>query len=189
MHPYSICFSIGYRLPTRKPDSAQGHQGSQHLPHGRHEGETFPLGVRAGPRLTIVWRARFFCTCTGYTRITKKLQLYLRHKFAGHWPLVQFIKSIVPDPESGAFWPLDPDPGSGIGFFRIPDPNLIFLLFRVTNFRVKSSIILWKLAQIFFTKRGLTTNFFHPSLLLLFLDPRSGIRDPEWENITIRDPG
>ncbi len=28
------------------------------------------------------------------------------------------------------------------------------------------------------TKKGMTTNFFHPSLLLLFSDPGSGIRDP-----------
>ena len=32
----------------------------------------------------------------------------------------------------------------------------------------------------------MTTNFFYPSLLLLFLDPRSEIRDPGSE---IRDPG
>ncbi len=32
----------------------------------------------------------------------------------------------------------------------------------------------------------MTENFFHPSLLLLFLDPGSGIRDPGSE---IRDPG
>jgi hypothetical protein len=31
--------------------------------------------------------------------------------------------------------------------------------------------------------------FFHTSLLLLFLDPRSGIRDSEWVKIRIRDPG
>ncbi len=35
------------------------------------------------------------------------------------------------------------------------------------------------------TKKGMTTNFFHPSLLLLFLDLGSGIRDPGSE---IRDP-
>ncbi len=35
------------------------------------------------------------------------------------------------------------------------------------------------------TKKDMTTNFFHPSLLLLFLDPGSGIRDPRSE---IRDP-
>jgi hypothetical protein len=32
------------------------------------------------------------------------------------------------------------------------------------------------------TKKGRTTNFFHPSLLLLFLDPGSEIRDPEFRN-------
>ncbi len=49
------------------------------------------------------------------------------------------------------------DPGSGIGFFRIPDlgsripgsQDHIFKSF-LTIFLVKSSIILWKLAQIFF---------------------------------------
>jgi hypothetical protein len=35
----------------------------------------------------------------------------------------------------------------------------------------------------------MTTNFFHPSLLLLFLDPGSEIRDPGWVKIRIRDPG
>jgi hypothetical protein len=28
----------------------------------------------------------------------------------------------------------------------------------------------------------MTTNFFHPSILLLFLDPGSEIRDPGWVN-------
>ncbi len=68
-------------------------------------------------------------------------------------------------------------------------------------FWVKLCIILSKLAQSFFlhllknkkifnfvifvaTKKGRTTNFFHPSLLLLFLNPgigvpRSGIRDEQ----------
>ena len=35
-------------------------------------------------------------------------------------------------------------------------------------------------------KNGLTKKFFHPCLLLLFLDPGSGIRDP---GSGIRDPG
>ncbi len=43
------------------------------------------------------------------------------------------------------------------------------------------------------TKKGRTKIFFHPSLLLLFLDPRSGIRDPGSEirdpRSGIRDPG
>jgi hypothetical protein len=38
------------------------------------------------------------------------------------------------------------------------------------------------------TKKDLTRNFFHPSLLLLFLDPGSEIRDPEWVKIGIRIP-
>jgi hypothetical protein len=38
-------------------------------------------------------------------------------------------------------------------------------------------------------KKGLTTNFFHPSLLLLFLDLGSEIRDPEWVEIRFRDLG
>ncbi len=37
------------------------------------------------------------------------------------------------------------------------------------------------------TKKGLITNFFHPPLLLLFLDPGSEIRDPGWVKIRIRD--
>jgi hypothetical protein len=39
------------------------------------------------------------------------------------------------------------------------------------------------------TKKRLTTNFFHTSLLLLFLDPGSEIRDPDWVKIRIWDPG
>jgi hypothetical protein len=45
------------------------------------------------------------------------------------------------------------------------------------------------------TKKGMATNFFHPSLLLLFLDPGSENRDPAWEKsgsgifgINIPDP-
>jgi hypothetical protein len=33
----------------------------------------------------------------------------------------------------------------------------------------------------------MTTNFFHLSLLLLFLDPGSEIRDPGWVKIRIRE--
>ncbi len=39
------------------------------------------------------------------------------------------------------------------------------------------------------TKKGMTTNFFHPSLLLLFLDPASGIRDPGSGMCKNQDPG
>jgi hypothetical protein len=63
----------------------------------------------------------------------------------------------IRDPGLGPFWPLDP--GSGIGLFRIPDlgsrisgPGSQTRIFEslVTTFWVKSSIILWNLAQIFF---------------------------------------
>ncbi len=60
------------------------------------------------------------------------------------FPPVSRIRDPVP------FWPLDP--GSGMGFFRIPDlgsQDHILQSF-LTIFLVKSSIILWKLAQIFF---------------------------------------
>ncbi len=85
----------------------------------------------------------------------------------------------------------------GIGFFRIPDLSSQTHIFEslVTVFWVKSSIILWKLAQIFFfgipkvkkfsilwnlwlQNKVWQQNFFHPSLLLLFLDPGFGIWDP-----------
>jgi hypothetical protein len=36
-------------------------------------------------------------------------------------------------------------------------------------------------------KVGMTKKNFHPSLLLLFLDPGSEIRDPGWAKIRIRD--
>jgi hypothetical protein len=38
--------------------------------------------------------------------------------------------------------------------------------------------IVFNFVKFVATKNGVTTNFFHPSLLLLFLDPGSGIRDP-----------
>jgi hypothetical protein len=40
------------------------------------------------------------------------------------------------------------------------------------------------------TKKGLTTNFFHPSLLLLFLDPGSGMGKNQdlGSGINIPDP-
>jgi len=104
------------------------------------------------------------------------------------------------------FWPLDPDPGSGIGFFRILDlgprtsdpgsriSNLYFWElsnkfwgkkfynslktgpnFLLQHFKNK---IIFNFAKFVATKKGMTTNLFHPSLLLLFLDLGSGIRDP-----------
>jgi len=72
--------------------------------------------------------------------------------YGGKNPFMKFdfISVADPDPGLGAFWPLDP--GSGISFFRIPDPGSQDHIFKsfLTIFFVKSSIILWKLAQIFF---------------------------------------
>ncbi len=39
---------------------------------------------------------------------------------------------------------------------------------------------MYNFVKLVATKKGMTSNFFHPSLLLLFLDPGSGIRDPGW---------
>ncbi len=110
-----------------------------------------------------------------------------------------------PDPGSGAFL----TPGSGIGFFRIPDlgsQTHAFESLMTIFLGRKFYVILCELAQIFFlkqlkiniiynfvifvaTKKVGQQIFFHPDLLLLFLDPGSGIRDPGWTKIRIRDPG
>ncbi len=98
------------------------------------------------------------------------------------------------------FWPLDGDPVSGIGFFRILDrdlgsriPNPYFWevsdkflgkkfynsLKTVPNFflqHVKNKII-FTFVKFVATKKIWQQIIFHPSLLLLFLDPRSEIRD------------
>jgi hypothetical protein len=50
---------------------------------------------------------------------------------------------------------------------------------------IKNKII-FSFVKFVATKNGLTKKIFHPSLLLLFLDPGSEIRDPGSE---IRDPG
>ncbi len=98
-----------------------------------------------------------------------------------------------PDSGSGAFF--TPGLGSGISLFRIPDPKAIFLElsdkflgkkfynslktgpnFFLQHFKNK---IIYNFVKFVAPKIG-TTNFFHPSLLLRFLDPGSGIRDPGW---------
>jgi hypothetical protein len=91
---------------------------------------------------------------------------------------------------------------------RISDPKPIFLWSLVTIFlgkkfynslkigpniflhHFKTKIIL-NVVKFVATLKGMATNFFHPSLLLLFLDPGSDIRDPEsgMGKIRIRDPG
>ncbi len=96
----------------------------------------------------------------------------------------------------------DPGPGSGIRnsfFCRIPDPGSQPHIFQslVTNFWVKSSIVLWKLAQfVFFSnnfqfceicgyKNSFDNKFFFTPLFCCCF----WIRDPEWVKIRIRDPG
>ncbi len=104
------------------------------------------------------------------------------------------------------FWPLDP--GSGIGFFRIPDlgsriPNPYFWELR-DNFLGKKFYNSLKICLNFFLqhfknkivqfcelydskKKAWQQIFFHQCVSLLFLDPGSEIRDPEWVKIRIRD--
>jgi hypothetical protein len=50
----------------------------------------------------------------------------------------------------------------------------------------KKSII-FNFVKFAATKKGMTTNFFSPLILLLFLDPGSEIRDPGWVKFRIRD--
>jgi hypothetical protein len=52
---------------------------------------------------------------------------------------------------------------------------------------LKNKIIL-NFEKFVTSKKSMITKFFHPSLLLLFLDPGSEIRDPGWVKIRIRDP-
>ncbi len=101
----------------------------------------------------------------------------------------------------------DPDLGSAIGFFRIPDPKSIFFWELSDNFLGKKFYNSLKIGPNFFLqhfKTKIIINFvkfvlhkklwqqifFHPSLLLLFLDPGSGMgknQDPG-SGINIPDP-
>ncbi len=83
------------------------------------------------------------------------------------------------------------DPGSWI-----PDPEPIFLraLWQFFGNLAKkfSSPFQNKMILNFFDISGYKkryNKFVHPSLLLLFLDPGSEIRDPGWTKNRIRDPG
>jgi hypothetical protein len=139
--------------------------------------------------------------CQQTTSLIKKLWFLFFHFLTSYFTFWRFIYVLFPvlririrDPVP--FWPLDP--GSGIGFFRIPDlgsriPNPYFRELS-DNFLGKQFYNSLKIGSNYFlqhfknkiifnfvkfvaTKNGIKTNFFHPSLLLLFLDPRSGIRD------------
>ena len=142
--------------------------------------------------------ARFWylqCTSMSWICINHLLPL-------SNGPAVLRIRDPVP------FWPLDP--GSGIGFFRIPDlgsriPNPYFWELS-DNFLGKKfynslkidpnlflkhfkNKIIFNFVKFVATKNVWQQILFHPSLLLLFLDPGSEIRDPGWVKIRIRDPG
>ncbi len=96
------------------------------------------------------------------------------------------IRDLVP------FWPLDPGSAIRNRFFpdlgsRIPDPRSQTHIFDgiVTIFWVKSSIILWKLAQIFFRSISLCCCFWirdRGSRMGKNQDPGSGIYIPDPQN-------
>ncbi len=124
------------------------------------------------------------------------------------WPVLRFQ---IRDPGPGAFLTLDPDPGSGTGFFRIPDlgsriptPYFLELSNKVLGKRFYNSLktgprfflqhsknrIIFNFVKFVATKIGSTTKLFTPLLLLLFLDPGSGMgknQDPG-SGINIPDP-
>jgi hypothetical protein len=99
------------------------------------------------------------------------------------------------DPRIGIRNRFFPDPGSWIPnpYFRELSDNYlskkffnslkIGQKFFLQHFKNK---IIFNFVKFVATIKGMTTNFFHPSLLMLFLDPGSEIRDPGSE---IRDPG
>ncbi len=101
----------------------------------------------------------------------------------------------IRDPGSGAFLTLDPE--SGMGLFRIPDPQTHIFDSLMTNFWVKSTIIL----SVYLFKNKIIYNLFifvatkdvgkkkFPPLLVLLLDPGSGSRDPGYGMDKNQDPG
>ncbi len=78
--------------------------------------------------------------------------------------------SRIPNPY---FWELS-DNFFGIKFYNSLKigPNFFLQLFNTK--------IICNFVKFVATLKVMTTNFFHPSLLLLFLDPWSEIRDPGW---------
>jgi hypothetical protein len=89
---------------------------------------------------------------------------------------------------------LTPGPGSGIRYrffsgYRIPTPYFLEHIDKFLGKKFYNSLktgpnfflqhlenkIIYNFVKFVATKKGLTTNFFHPSLLLLFLDPGSGM--------------
>jgi hypothetical protein len=96
-----------------------------------------------------------------------------------------FLTFSVADPDRGSrnwypvpFDPWTPDLGSWI-----PNP---YFLEHCDNFWSKKLNNV-QFCEICSYKQGMTTKFFTPLLLLLFLDPRSEIRDLGWVKIRIWD--
>ncbi len=88
------------------------------------------------------------------------------------WPVLRIR---IRDPV--LFWPLDPMTIFwGRKFYNSLwiGPNFFLQLLKIN--------IIYNFVIFVATKKGRTTNFFHPSLLLLFW-----IRDPGWTKIRIRD--
>jgi hypothetical protein len=80
------------------------------------------------------------------------------------------------------------NPGSGIVLFL--DPGSKTYIFESLQFLGFKSKIIFNFVIFVATKKDRTKIFFHPSLLLLFLDPRSGMdknQDPG-SRINIPDP-
>jgi hypothetical protein len=112
-------------------------------------------------------------------------------------PLPTLSTSVAdPDPGSGAFL----TPGFGIRnrFFRIPDPKPILLTIFLgekfyNSFKIdphfflqtSKNKIIYNFVKFVAIRKGMTTNFFSP--LSFVTDFGSGIRDPRWVKIRIRD--
>ncbi len=84
-----------------------------------------------------------------------------------------------PDPGSGAFL----TPGSQTHIYESLSENILGKNFN-NSFKIGPNFFLqhFKNKKVFnfakFVTTSMITNFFHPSLLFLFLDPESEIRDP-----------
>ncbi len=108
---------------------------------------------------------------------------------------------LTPGPGSGIRNRFIPDSGSRISDpgsriwdpgFRIPNPYFLELIDKLLGKKFYNSLktgpnfflhhlknkIIFNFVKFVATKKGMTTNFFHPSLLLRFWDPGSEFRDP-----------
>ncbi len=110
-------------------------------------------------KFVVVGMCPLLCSNNGEYVEVLSLYLYVCGCTVNTCPVQSVLRIRIRDPDWGLFDHWIRDPGSGIGLFRIPDPRSripdpgsqthIFESL-VTTFWVKSSIILWNLAQIFF---------------------------------------